>query len=728
MSGLPATVPAPDLPAGPRAALIVATAAYADPGLSRLRAPTQDAAGLAEVLGDPAVGGFEVRTELDRKAHELKLAMEDFFVARKRADLAVVYLSCHGVRDARGRLYFAASDTRKDRLAATGVEASWLVDQLEWCKARQQVVILDCCFSGAFAANSKGDGKLDLAEHFTEARGRVILTASRAGEYSFEGEPLPDLSPTGSVFTNGLVEGLRTGAADRNHRGLVTVDEAFEYAAASVKATDRKQTPQRWLTAGEGQIILARNPAGVPLQRLELPESLRLPLDSPHPTIRIGSVQQLAEWLTSDDPNKVHTALLELREVVENDAAKVAAVAREILAAHAPANEAAVAATAAAPDPVLHEKLATAFVKTVVGRTIEEFADDDSRTEWDGLEARLPVPAPTPAPAPAPRVRQRLTIPDNTFRYVRRVDVRVAWTVDSTSALSFSPGAVAFTPNGSAVAVPGPYGQVLRWDSASGLELDALSPAMGMVGALASDPVDNIMVVGDTDGRVVVMDPEEDVRLFVVPDRSSDGADVTVLACALGKGVAVVGRDDGRWEVLRTDQPVRPVSGGQRPGRVRAVALAGDGRALAALSFVGNVVCQRLDGSYRPSGFMPLSVRGVTAIAFHPRDPRLLLTADQHSKLRYHKVGAAGALQRLTDTGQGGITALALDVAGNFLATAGADRSVKIWDSYAGTHLGTATGPDEGFTSLAFDPTGTLLAGRTTHGALVVWTVHPEDS
>ena len=77
-------------------------------------------------------------------------------------DLAVVYLSCHGVLDRRNRLYFAAADTFKTRLSATGISSAWLLEQLEECRARHQVVILDCCFSGAFAHGSKGDADRDL--------------------------------------------------------------------------------------------------------------------------------------------------------------------------------------------------------------------------------------------------------------------------------------------------------------------------------------------------------------------------------------------------------------------------------------------------------------------------------------------------------------------------------------------------------------------------------------
>ena len=219
MPGSPATTPAPDPPPGLRVALVVATNTYTDPGLRQLRAPVQDAADLAQVLADPGIGGFAVTTVIDQPAHQVRLAVEDFLAGRGTGDLLLVYLSCHGKLDNYRRLYFAAADTRLDRLGSTGVESAWVLDQLEHCRARRQVLILDCCFSGAFAQGAKGEADLGLQDRFLgQGRGRVVLTASTATEYSFEGEPTDAASRAGSVFTAALVQGLRTGAADTRPR------------------------------------------------------------------------------------------------------------------------------------------------------------------------------------------------------------------------------------------------------------------------------------------------------------------------------------------------------------------------------------------------------------------------------------------------------------------------------------------------------------------------------
>src|SRR5262249_14052895 len=151
-----------------------------------------------------------------------------------------------------------ACNTDKTRLPATGLESRWLVDRLDECHAREQVLILDCCFSGAFAHHAKGAADMEIGvaltsgDHGTpKARGRVVLTASRAGEYSFEGAPL-DGTPSGSVFTTGLIDGIRTGRADTRGRGWITVGEAYEYAFDFVQENAAAQTPQLFAERLEG--------------------------------------------------------------------------------------------------------------------------------------------------------------------------------------------------------------------------------------------------------------------------------------------------------------------------------------------------------------------------------------------------------------------------------------------------------------------------------------------
>jgi uncharacterized caspase-like protein len=334
MTSSPVTRPAPKLPAGPRAALIVATGSYSDATLTRLQSTAHDATEMASVLADPDIGSFEVTSVIDRTTQEIRLAVEDFLEGRGPADLVVVYMSCHGLLDRQDRLYFAATDTRNDRLAATAVEASWLWDRLEECRSNCQVVILDCCNSGAFGrAGGKGgpDTDLRLPERFvTQGRGRAILTASRANQRSWEGAPTGEVGGP-SVFTSALAEGLRTGAADLDGDGYVSVEEAYKYAYRKVIGSNAGQVPQHSISAGEGNMLLTRNPAGLKIIPAPLTEDIRAALDSPNPHIRVGAVHVLGNWLTGPDPAEALRADEVLRRIVANEVFVVANAARTYL-------------------------------------------------------------------------------------------------------------------------------------------------------------------------------------------------------------------------------------------------------------------------------------------------------------------------------------------------------------------------------------------------------------
>ena len=143
------------------------------------------------------------------------------------------------------------------------------------------MVILDCCFSGAFAQGAKGDDDLGIGERLVgEGRGRVVLTASRGTEYSFEGEPVHgEDAARGSVFTGALVDGIRSGCG-RRRPATATSPSTTPTPTPSTRSGRRARTrrPQRWLYGAEGSILLAHTPppakelAPPPPERLATPE------------------------------------------------------------------------------------------------------------------------------------------------------------------------------------------------------------------------------------------------------------------------------------------------------------------------------------------------------------------------------------------------------------------------------------------------------------------------
>ena len=315
-----------------RRALVIATSNYGDDTLAKLRSPGEDAKQLAAVLADERIGRFDVDTLIDAPADTIRRRIAQFCKRGGPQDLALLYLSCHGVLDDRGRLYYATPDTERELLSVTAVPAAWLIEHLEDCKCRQQILILDCCHSGAFARGAKGSPDLGLQQR-VEGRGRVVLTASRATEYAFEGDRVVGEGAS-SVFTGALIDGLKSGDADSDQNGLITVNELYDFAYHAVKTTDARQNPCIWSYGAEGSLLIAHSPRGAVIKPAALPESLRIALENPGPRIREGAVAELADLLTGADAARAITARGQLEHIAEHDVALVAGAARRTLAAH----------------------------------------------------------------------------------------------------------------------------------------------------------------------------------------------------------------------------------------------------------------------------------------------------------------------------------------------------------------------------------------------------------
>ncbi|MPY65029.1 caspase family protein, partial [Streptomyces spongiae] len=249
---------------GGRFALLIATDRYDEPGLSRLRSPGRDAEGMAAVLHDPAIGDFRVDTVVDGRHHEVNRAIEQFFLNRGGDDLLLLHLSGHGVKNADGELYFAARDTDRRLLASTAVSAAFLRTQMNRCRARSIVLLLDCCYSGAFLTGSKGDTAVHIKDELA-GRGRVVLTATNRVEYAWEGDHADPLAPEPSRFTGFIIEGLRTGEADTNRDGLVSVHDLYEYICERMHASHAGQSPQMWTELEYRVVIAHAPPAGRPV-------------------------------------------------------------------------------------------------------------------------------------------------------------------------------------------------------------------------------------------------------------------------------------------------------------------------------------------------------------------------------------------------------------------------------------------------------------------------------
>lgn len=313
-------------------ALLIASSEYEDSYFRPLKAPAQDVEALRRVLSDPAMGAFDsVSVHLNQPSQSLILEIEEFFDHRKRDDLLLLYFSGHGIKDEQGRLYYAARNTRHTRLVATAIAAYQVNDLIGRSMSRRKVLLLDCCYSGAFskAFLAKGDTSVGVMDEFRQGQGLVTLTASDAFQYSYEGE---EVGPAGvcSVFTRALVEGIETGKADEDGDQLVGLDELYHYAYESVHREFPQQTPRR---AGEvqGDIFIARTP--VLPQPVELDPGLREAIQSVIVDARVRAADELNRLLRGRNKGLALTAHAELLKLRDDDSRRVSAAADSFLSA-----------------------------------------------------------------------------------------------------------------------------------------------------------------------------------------------------------------------------------------------------------------------------------------------------------------------------------------------------------------------------------------------------------
>jgi hypothetical protein len=310
-------------------ALLIGTSRFGDARFPALTKPAKDVTALEAVLRDAAVGAFDdVRALLDPPCEKVRREVARLFAGRKSDDLVLLFFAGHGVKDDYGKLYLVATDTDRDLLTATALGADFITQEMDQSHSRKQVLLLDCCHSGAIAEGVRAaDACAGSLEAFTgRGTGKVIITASDSYEFAWEGGETPAAFEN-SLFTHFLVDGLRTGKADVNGDGLVTLDELYKYVHGKVLETTPKQTPQWKLADAAGDIEIARNPA----PSAPLPEDLTSAVKSPLPYVREGVVHELRRILQGSNPALAESARDALEKLSKDADRRVRSSARKVL-------------------------------------------------------------------------------------------------------------------------------------------------------------------------------------------------------------------------------------------------------------------------------------------------------------------------------------------------------------------------------------------------------------
>ncbi|MBE8986523.1 caspase family protein [Nostoc sp. LEGE 12450] len=252
-----------------KVALLIGVSEY-EPGLNPLPGAVKDVEAMQQVLLHPEMGGFtetDIMVLKNPQRQDMEEAIENLFAHRQKDDLLVLFFSGHGIKDDTGRLFLATRTTRKtprgDLIRSSAVAASVVHESMSRSRSKRQVVILDSCFSGAFAEglSAKDDGSVNIREQLG-GEGRAVLTSSSSTQYSFEQQG-SDLS----IYTRYLIEGITTGAADLDEDGVVSIDELHEYASKKVREIQPTMKPEIYTSREGFKIRLTKVPQGDPKQK-----------------------------------------------------------------------------------------------------------------------------------------------------------------------------------------------------------------------------------------------------------------------------------------------------------------------------------------------------------------------------------------------------------------------------------------------------------------------------
>jgi len=150
----------------------------------------------------------------------LKEAINQLFSSD--SEMSLLYFSGHGYVDSTGGYLVTTDAQRYDE----GVSMSDILTLANASKAKNKVIILDCCHSGAMGSPRLLAGNLaQLSE------GLSVLTASGESEYALE------VNGSG-VFTSLLIDAIKGGAADI--RGNITPGSLYAYVDEALGAWDQR--------------------------------------------------------------------------------------------------------------------------------------------------------------------------------------------------------------------------------------------------------------------------------------------------------------------------------------------------------------------------------------------------------------------------------------------------------------------------------------------------------
>lgn len=157
-----------------------------------------------------------------------------------------IYLSTRAFAETNKNVYLAAQDSNLEKIDETGIRFDWLIDQLDRCRTKQKLLLLDCT-----PMDSVSDDAQVSSEEMIEVvrsthrggypRSLYVLGATRKGQVGTNIAETPL-----SLFAESLVQGFG-GEADQGADNQIEITELADYVEKAVSQQSSSQRPVLFL-------------------------------------------------------------------------------------------------------------------------------------------------------------------------------------------------------------------------------------------------------------------------------------------------------------------------------------------------------------------------------------------------------------------------------------------------------------------------------------------------